>query len=190
MKKYLALCIVVLFLSCKGNGQSPDPNETVPDSEPDFVFSGYYDDLLTLELASRISGFEPSSARKTHILKGMTGEILRYNWENGREIVKEKSETNRKRKVSFLTDIVEIKWVASETDMESFLLFIDLEKYPEKMKVNDVGESAYWNPTKENLEVYYNGVSFTLKVDISDDVITDKEKTSALAKQIIEEQLK
>ena len=49
------------------------------------MFSGDYDDLLTLEMALRISGFEPSKARKTHLLKGMTGEILRYNWENGRE---------------------------------------------------------------------------------------------------------
>ena len=56
--------------------------------ENDFVFSGDYNDLLTLELASRISGFEPSLARKTQILQGMNGEILRYTWENGREIVK------------------------------------------------------------------------------------------------------
>jgi len=158
--------------------------------ESDFVFSGDYNDFLTLELASRISGFEPSRARKTHILQGMTGEILRYTWENGREVVKEKSATNRKRTVSYLSDIVEIKWIDSEADMESFLYFIDLEKYPEKTKVNGVGENAYWSPIKEHLEVYYHGVSFTLKVDISDDVISDTAKTMALAKLIIAEQLK
>ncbi|WP_047414243.1 hypothetical protein [Cellulophaga sp. Hel_I_12] len=157
--------------------------------ESDFVFSGDYNDLLTLELASRISGFEPFLGRKTHILQGMTGEILRYNWENGREEIKEKSPTNRKRTVSSRTDIIEIKWVDSEADMESFLNFIDLEKYPEKTKVNGVGENAFWSPTKEHLEVYYHGISFTLKVAISDDAISDKEKTLALAKLIIAEQL-
>tara|TARA_R110002012_G_scaffold320402_2_gene543951 strand:+ start:61616 stop:62368 length:753 start_codon:yes stop_codon:yes gene_type:complete len=159
-------------------------------SENDFVFSGDYRDLLTLELASKIAGFEPSRARKTHILQGMTGEILRFTWENGREIVKEKSATNRKRTVTFLPDLVEIKWVDSEADMESFLYFIDLEKYPEKTKVTSVGEDTYWSPTKEHLEVYDHGVSFILKVDISNDVISDKEKTMALAKLIIAEQLK
>ena len=196
MKNLLVLGIGIVLLSCKGNGQdpapkndTPNPEMTIPIPESDFEFSGNYDELLTLELASRISGFEPSRARKTHILKGMTGEILRYNWENGREEIKEKSPTNRKRTVSSRTDIVEIKWVNGEADMESFSYFIDLEKYPEKTKVNSVGENAYWYPTKDHLEVYYNGVSFTLKVDISDDVITDKEKTIALAKLIIEEQL-
>lgn len=198
MKNLLLLAICIILFSCKGNGQATDPepkNDTpnpetmTPNPDSDYEFSGNYDDLLTLELASRISGFEPSRARKTHILKGMTGEILRYNWENGREEIKEKSPTNRKSTVSSRTDIVEIKWVDGEADMESFLYFIDLEKYPEKTKVNSVGETAYWNPTKEHLEVYYNGVSFTLKVDISDGVITDKEKTIALAKLIITEQL-
>jgi hypothetical protein len=198
MKNILVLCIGIVLLSCKGNGQTPEPagkndrpnpKSIAPTTDTNFMFSGDYNELLTLELASRITGFEPSSARKTHILKGMTGEILRYNWENGRKEIKEKSPTNRKRTVSSRTDIVEIKWVDGEADMESFLYFVDLEKYPEKTKVNSVGETAYWNPTNNHLEVYYHGVSFTLKVDISDDVITDKEKTIALAKLIIEEQL-
>lgn len=197
MKKLLFTTILTLFLfSCKGNGpnpapinNTPNPEKIVPNPDPNSEFSGDYDDLLTLELASRITGFEPSLARKTHILKGMAGEILRYNWENGRTIVKEKSASNRKRTESSLTDIVEIKWVDGEADLESFMDYVNLEKYPEKTKANSVDESAYWNPTKEHLEVYYNGVSFTLKIDISDDVITDKEKTIALAKLIVTEKL-
>ncbi len=120
----------------------------------------------------------------------MTGEILRYQLGKWQGSIKEKSASNRKRTVSSRPDIVEIKWVDGEADMESFLYFIDLEKYPEKLKVNGVGEISYWSPTKEHLEVYSNGVSFTLKVDISDNIITDKEKTSALAKLIIEERIK
>jgi hypothetical protein len=85
---------------------------------------------------------------------------------------------------------VQIKWVDGEADMESYLEFVDLEQYPEKTKVNGVGEIAYWNPNKNELEVFYGGVSFTLQVDISNDDILDKEKTIALAKLIIEEQLR
>lgn len=158
-------------------------------SEIVLVFSEDYNDLLTLELASRITGFDPSKARKTHILKGMTGEILRYNWENGREEVKEKSASNRKRKVSLKTDIVQIKYVDFEADMYSFLDFIGLEDHPELSKINDVGESAYWNSKQNHLQVYAKGVSFTLEVDVSDDDHLDKEKTIAFAKLIVEERI-
>ena len=88
MKNLLILAICIILFSCKGNGQATDPepkNDTpnpevvAPNSDSNFVFSGNYEDLLTLELASRISGFEPSIVRKTHILKWITGESLRYN---------------------------------------------------------------------------------------------------------------
>lgn len=145
----------ILILLTKSNEATPE--EIVPNPDNNFVFSGNYDDLLTLELASRITGFETLKARKTHILKGMSGEILRYNWENGREVVKEKSSSNRKRVVYPRTDLVQIKWVDGEEDMESFLKFIDLEKHPELYKVVGVGETAYWNSQKNYLELYYNG---------------------------------
>jgi len=81
-----------LIISCKENGQNTqaltnndDSEEVVSNLENRLTFSGNYDDLLTLERASRITGFEPSKARKTHTLNGMTSEILRYNWKNGLE---------------------------------------------------------------------------------------------------------
>lgn len=158
--------------------------------EIDVEFSDDYTNLMPLELVVRVIGFEPSKARKTHILKGMTGEILRYNWENGREEVKEKSATNRKRKVSLKTDIVQIKYVDFEADMDSFLDFIGLEDHPELSKINGVGESAYWNSKQNHLDVYAKGISFTVEVDISDDDNLNKEKTIALAKLIVEERIK
>jgi len=199
MKNILVLCIGIVLLSCRGNGQtpepagkndSPNPKSIAPTTDTNFVFSGDYNELLTLELASRITGFESSKAEKMHTMKGMLAEILRYYWENGREVIKEKSTTNRKRDTYSRLDIVQIKWIDGEADMESFLDFVDLEKYPELYKIKDVGEAAYWNPIKNYLEVYYKGVSFTLQVDISNDDILDKEKTLALAKLIIEEQIK
>ncbi|MCM4171964.1 hypothetical protein DHD32_10760 [Arenibacter sp. TNZ] len=197
MKNILVLCIGIVLFSCKGNGQDPAPKNDTPNPEMatpipenNFVFSGNYEDLLTLEVASRITGFESSKSEKSHILKGMTGEILRYYWENGREREKEKTTPDRKNRKIGSVDLVQIKWVDGEADMESFLEFIDLEKHPELTKVNKVGESAYWNPNKNYLEVYYHGVSFTLQVDISNDDILDKEKTIALARLIIEERIK
>jgi hypothetical protein len=188
-----------VLYSSKGNGQpndpytkndKPNPETLAPNTDSNFVFSGDYDDLLTLEMASKISGFEPSKARKTHILKGMTGEILRYNWENGRERNKENITSDMKEKTISCTDLVQIKWVDFEADMDSFLDLIEPEEHPELSKINGVGESAYWNLKKEYLEVYYNGVSFTLQVDISNDETLDIEKTIALARLIIEEQIK
>ena len=159
MKNILVLCIGIVLLSCKGNGQSPEPagkndipnpDSTMPTPDTNFVFSGDYNELLTLELASRITGFESSKAEKMHTMKGMLAETLRYYWENGREVVKEKSTANRKRETYPRSDIVQIKWVDGEADMDSFLEFIDLEKYPELYNVKDVGEAAYWNPTKNH----------------------------------------
>lgn len=151
MKKLLYIAVFALLLfSCRGNGQSShsiinqdNSEDGVSDSDNQEVFSGDYNDLLTLELASRITGFEPSKARKTHALKGMTGEILRYNWENGREEIKEKSASNRKRKTYPRSDLVQIKWVDTEADLASFLEFIEPEEHPELLKITDVGDRAY-----------------------------------------------
>lgn len=199
MKNLLFSAICLFLFSCKGNGQYSNPipkneetiqEDVVRNSDNNYLFGGDYNDLLTLELASRITGFESSKAKKMHMMKGMLTETLRYYWENGREVVKEKSTTNRKRETYSRSDIVQIKWIEGDADMESFLDFVDLEKYPELYKINNVGKTAYWNPIKNHLEVYYNGVSFTLQVDISFNDILDKELTIALAKLIIEEQIK
>ncbi len=71
MKNLLFIFVCTLFFSCKGNGQDPAPINDAPNPEtiapiPDsnFVFSGNYKDLLTLELASRISGFEPAKGKR------------------------------------------------------------------------------------------------------------------------------
>ncbi len=177
---YIFVFALVLF-SCKGNGQTNEleaKNDT--DNPPaNYVFSGDYNDLLTLEMASQITGFDASKATKMHTMKGMAAEMLRYYWENDREEVVEGSAFPR-------VDRVQLNWVDGEADMDSFLNFIDLEKHPDLTKVNGVGESAYWNPNKKYLELYYNGISFRLEVDMSNDEALDKEKTTALAKQIID----
>ncbi|MGJ8591033.1 MAG: hypothetical protein ACSHXF_00705 [Aquaticitalea sp.] len=191
-KDSLTECLTLeeILKQVEGRDKRLDAKNNTSNSDNEVMFSEDYNSLLTLELASGVTGFDPSKARKTHTLKGMTGEILRYNWENGREEIKEKSASNRKRKLSLKTDIVQIKYVDFEADMDSFLDFIGLEDHPELSKKNGIGESAYWNSKQNHLEVYAKGISFTLEVDISDDDTFDKEKTIALAKLIVKERIK
>ncbi len=197
MKKLVYTSVFVLLLfSCKGNGQNTNPltnNDVVEDvaatMENPSTFSGDYEDLLTIEMVSKITGFDASKAAKMHPMQGMLTESLMYYWENGREFVIEKSASNYKRKVKSRADFAKLMWVDSEADMESFLLFIGLDKHPELSKVNGVGESAYWNTKNQNLQVYYNGVSFMLQVIVSFDEALNKEKTIELAKQIVEEKI-
>lgn len=159
-------------------------------SESDVEFSDDYTNLMPLELVVRVTGFEASKANKMHPMQGMLTESLMYYWENGREIVIEKSASNYKRKVKSRDDFAKLMWVDVEADMESFLSFIGLDKHPELSKVNGVGESAYWNTKNQNLQIYYKDVSFMLQVIVSFDEAVNKEKTIALAKLIVEERIK
>ncbi len=188
MKNILFLFSWLLLFSCNGNGQTTDPRLN-NNANSNFIFNGDYDTLLTLEMATVITGFDAANANKMHTMKGMMGETLRYYWENGREFVKEKAASNRK-KVSYpRSDSVQLKWVDAEADKTSFLDFIDLEAHPELVEINGVGENAFWNAKKQHLEVFYHGVSFTLQVDMSNDETVNKQKTIALAKLIISEKL-
>lgn len=117
------------------------------------------------------------------------GEILKYSWENGREFIKEKSESNRKRVAYSRPDFVQISFVDFESDMDTFLDFVDPETHLEVSKIEGVGEVAYWNSKNNFIEVYYNNVSFRGKVEISNDETINKEKTIELAQLIIKEKL-
>jgi len=192
MKKYhyFAICLIV-FISCKGENK-PDNGalESLKlKSEKKVVLNEDYNELLTLEMAAKVTGFEASKAQKLHSGKGMLSEILRYYWENGREVVKEKSASNRKRVVYTRSDLVQISFVDFEADRASFSDFVRVETHPELAEIADVGEVAYWNSTKNFLEVYYKGVSFRVMAVISNDENINKEKTIELAQLIIKEKL-
>ena len=198
MKKqqYVSICMLMI-ISCKKNGQNTssfpnndDSEEVFSNSKNDATFSGEYADLLTSDMASRITGFEGSKIKKMHILKGMTGEILRYNWESGREIMKEKSISNRKRVTYSRSDHAQIGFVDFEADKDSFLDFVGVASHPELSKIEAIGEVAYWNSHESFLEVYSNGISFRVMVAISNNENRNKEKTIELARLIIEEQIK
>ncbi|MDD3720988.1 MAG: hypothetical protein PHW92_00675 [Lutibacter sp.] len=190
IKKILFLAICLLLFSCKDKEQTNKSNVISQNTKNNVVFSGDYEELLTIEIASKITRFEPSKARKSNPMKGMMGEILKYSWENGREFVKEKSVSNRKRVAYPRPDFVQISFVDFEADTESFLEFVDSETHPEVSKIEGIGEAAYWNSKNNSIEVYYKNVSFRGKVEVSNDDAINKEKTIELAKLIIKEKLK
>jgi hypothetical protein len=189
MKNLLFLAICLSLFSCKDTKQVNKSDTLSQNIENNVLLDMDYEDLLTLEIASKITGFEPSKARKSNPLKGMYSEVLKYSWENGREFVKEKSESNRKRVAYPRTDFVQISFVDFESDMETFLDFVDPEAHTEISKITGVGEAAFWNSKNNSIEVYHNNVSFRGKVEISNDDVVNKEKTIELAKLIIKEKL-
>ncbi len=189
MKNILFLAICLSLFSCKDSKQANNSYAITQNTKSNVVFSGGYEDLLTLEIASKITGFDPSTARKSNPMKGMMGEILKYSWENGREFVKEKSASNRKRVAYSRSDLVQISFVDFEADMDSFLDFVDPDTHSEVSKIEGVGEAAYWNSKNNYVEVYSNNVSFRGKVEISNYETVNKEKTIELAKLIVKEKL-
>lgn len=52
--------------------------------------------------------------------------------------------------------------------------------------VPGVGDYAVWNNKAKELNTYYKGVQFQLRIVVSDDVEVNKEKSIALAKMIVE----
>src|SRR5690606_21914535 len=56
--------------------------------------------------------------------------------------------------------------------------------------ITGVGEAATWYPNYSELKVLYNGLTFALVVDISEDKSLNRSKSMELAKMIIEEKLK
>ena len=188
---YLSICML-LFISCIGENKLNNlalENVTL-ESEKKVVLNEDYNELLTLEMAAKVTGFDPSKAKKLNSGKGMLSEILRYYWENGREVVKEKSASNRKRVTYPRTDFVQISFVDFEADRASFSDFISVETHPELSEIAALGEIFYWNSEKNYLEVYSNGVSFRAMADVSNAENINKEKTIELAQLIIKEKLK
>ena len=196
-------------------------------------FEGKLDELLTLEMASAVTGFETAKAIKEHGNKtdaifGSAKKAPRecsYLWNNGRTKVVEAG--GRTMNVAW-KDKVSIKSV-SNTTLERFRrnygVLTDEEKQlaadklraeavanqTEKSKpetagkvmevgtgliaglkaeeIGGVGEAATWYANSNEIKVYYNGLLFSLVVDISDDPELNREKSIELAKMIIREKL-
>lgn len=196
-------------------------------------FAGKLDELLTLEMAAKISGFETSKAIKEHGNKASAafgGEKkppreCNYLWENGRQktvtaggnsmktnykdIVGIKSVSNTtlerfKRSYGALTDEqkkaankqIEVQKAKSTTEQTNSEANKQMAEVGTGMinnlraeEISGVGEAAVWYEKSNELKVFYNGLTFALVVDISDNKRLNRNKSIELANLIISEKL-
>jgi len=244
--KSLAFILIIpalLFMSCDTKSSASDTTKeqkavsspakkSSPLNAADF--KGKLDELLTLEMAVRVSGFDPSTAIKEHDNKtaALFGDKdaspreCNYLWKNDRiRTTKVGSHTI----TSPYKDKVGIKSVSNitlERFKQSYEVLTDEQKTAARKKLEEVaannqseqtktqiekkvmdvgtgiinnlqpelitgvGEAATWYPNYSELKVLYNGLTFALVVDISEDKSLNRSKSMELAKMIIEEKLK
>lgn len=188
------------------------------------------DQVLTLELAAKISGFEPEQATKEYENKaaqafGKSDKPPRecnYWWTNARTrtttigtntiesayidkvgLSRFSSTTLErfKRNYSALTDAQKeaaakqlqeesaAQGAKSEADKKVGETGSQLIATHQAEELSGVGEAATWYPKTNELRVFYNGLTFAIAVDISDDNAVNKRKAIELAAIIIKEKL-
>jgi hypothetical protein len=193
-------------------------------------YDGKLDQLLSLEIAAEITGFDPKKAQKIHennTHKAFGGEAkppreCRYYWSNGRtkalkigdnvlegpyedfvEITRISNTTIErfKRNYPSLTPAQrqaaqEELGKASQNNSERNEASDALDKTASDMiskheaeQIQHVGDAAVWFPQSNELRVFFNGLTFSVRVDISDDNLTNKAKAIELTNIIIEEKL-
>lgn len=250
MKKIMYLRFIIIFFSlftaigC-GSDKKGQPETLTEEFEKTIEenvilakdYKGRLDEILTLEMASEISGFPASEAKKSpdsDLEKKINKISIQYSWDK----------TKRNRKMEILgrkmdvpvSDVISLSWLQNMTlkdfkrenhkPTDEELIAADKavsEKTKEMQKegkvtndqadlatsmakdamkniafeeVKNVGDYAVFVdqkfagvPTRE-LKVFYNGISFTLLVDLSDDSKANDDKAIALANKIINEKLK
>ena len=196
-------------------------------------FKGNINELLTLEMASKVSGLPALEAETDHS-KFASLESLKYVWPS-----------SRTRKVELmkghfmdvpLKNTIELSWVKNttlkqfkhdyhnptaeeiknaEAAMEKKMTELEAEgKATEsqtntasgiaknsisKFKVTEVPDlgtysvlvdSGLMGVITRDLKVFYKGLSFTLRVDLSDNMADNDQKAITAAKMIIDEKLK
>lgn len=195
-------------------------------------FAGKLDELLTLEMAAKVSGFDVSKAIKEHGNKASVAfggkkppRECNYLWENGRQktvtaggnsmktnykdIVGIKSVSNTtlerfKRSYGALTDEqkkaankqIEVQKAKSTTEQTNSEANKQMAEVGTGMinnlraeEISGVGEAAVWYEKSNELKVFYNGLTFALVVDISDNKRLNRNKSIELANLIISEKL-
>jgi hypothetical protein len=197
-------------------------------------FAGKLDELLTLEMAVKVSGFDASKVIKEHGNKASAafgGEKkppreCNYLWENGRTRTitvggntmnapyKDKVGINSvsnttlerfKRNYGVMTDEQKLaanKQLEEETaktkpdgtsnaaDKKMAEVGTGMINNLRAEEISGVGEAATWYENFSELKVFYNGLTFALVVDISDNKRLNRNKSIELANLIISEKLK
>ncbi len=245
--KTLVITVLSFFLlafSCNGDKKESDSsmenelNEVI-DQKVILAddFKGKLDELLTLEMASKISGYPSAEAKKSpdsEMEKKYNKISISYSWQK----------TNRTQQIEVMgrkieapvNDEVALSWVENirledfkkkyhnfteaeieasnqgidqktsemnsqgkatkeQTDMASSIAKKAMKNFSVE-EVKNVGDYAVFVnqkfagvPTRE-LKVFYNGLSFTLLVNLSDDAQSNDTKAIQLAQLIINQKLK
>lgn len=196
-------------------------------------FAGKLDELLTLEMAVQVSGFNASKVIKEHGNKASAafgGEKkppreCNYLWENGRTRVltvggntmnapyKDKVGINSvsnttlerfKRNYGAMTGeqkLAASKQLEEETDKtkpdgtsnaadkKMAEVGTAMINNLQAEEISGVGEAATWYEKSNELKVFYNGLTFALIVDISDNKSLNRNKSIELANLIISNKL-
>lgn len=196
-------------------------------------FAGKLDELLTLEMAVQVSGFDASKVIKEHGNKASTafgGERkppreCNYLWENGRQktvtvggntiktnykdVIGIKSVSNTtlerfKRSYGALTDEQKmtankqievhkdksnIEATTNEASKQMVKVGTGMINNLQAEEISGVGEAATWYENSNELKVFFNGLTFALVVDISDNKSLNRNKSIELANLIISKKL-
>jgi hypothetical protein len=233
---------LLLFSSnAKSSGSNAiSPRETVISREiqSNFInaadFAGKLDELLTLEMAVKVCGFDALKVIKEHEIKagaafGGKKRAVRecsYLWENGRTRTitvggntmnapyKDKVGINSvsnttlerfKRNYGALTNKQKIaankqieeqadktttEGTNNEANKQMAEVGTGMINNLQAEEITGVGEAATWYKNSSELKVFYNGLTFALVVDVSDDKNLNRNKSIELANLIIGEKLK
>ncbi len=244
MKTTTIIALISIFLfafTCEGDNKTEKSNgleEEITNSLDDVGikaedFKEKTDELLTLEIASEVSGLPSGEAKKKHS-KSFSLESVSYEWESDRTKSIEISKGNS-MKIP-IANSIELSWVKNTT-LEQFKHDYhnptpeELKRADEAMKnkmnemeangkatneqtstATDIAKTAMSKFSVEevpnlgdyavfvnsgimgvksrDLKVFYRGLSFTLAVDLSDNVSDNDKKAIETAKMIINQKLK
>jgi hypothetical protein len=167
MKKIFFPIFVILFIACDNNNSNQETltstiEEVSPENEAS-KWDGKLNELLTLQIASTVSGYNSEEARADYnqILKKPSTHSIAYRWEKGRSKSVHIPITGKKMEIP-TDDFVKLSWVQNTT----------LEKF----------KANYHTPTKEELSNANKAMESKLKEMQADNKITSEQ--SDLAKDM------
>lgn len=125
MKTVQHILLLSLFLfafSCKNEGSSTVMEQEVNNAVEQAIgktsdeYNGKLDELLTLEIASEVTGYAPDEARKDYnkIFKDPATHSVSYEWDKGR-MKKVNNPITNKEMNKPINDFVKIAWVRNTT---------------------------------------------------------------------------
>ncbi|VXB34197.1 conserved hypothetical protein [Flavobacterium sp. 9AF] len=189
----IALTSIFLFaFSCKNEGSSTvmeqENNKAVEQAigKTSDEYNGKLDELLTLEIASEVTGYVPNEAKKKYskILKDPATHSVSYNWDKGRMKKVNNPITNKEMNIP-IDDFVEITWVRN-TSLDKFKFDYHtptaeeikianqaMDKKMTEMQGEGKATNEQANSAKEMANSMMDGISFTDISNVGDNAKWD-----------------